>query len=68
MPEQESGFVVVSGKYENNEKDYSYISGKLPIEQALKELATNRDYAFNELEYHAADGKVYLVTLDVIPA
>jgi hypothetical protein len=61
-----AGFVVVSGKFEDGEKDAAYISGELPIEQAMKELAVNKDYDFNDLEYHAEDGKIYLVTLDQI--
>lgn len=66
MSQQEAGFVVLSGKWEDNEPDYAYISGKLPIEQALKELATNKDYSVNELEYHAADGRIFQVRLDPI--
>lgn len=61
-----AGFVVVSGKFEDGEKDFSYVSGELSMEDAMKELAVNKDYQFNELEYHAADGKIFLVTLDQI--
>lgn len=61
-----AGFVVVSGKFEDGEKDAAYVSAELPIEEAMKELAVNQDYDFNDLEYHAADGRIFLVTLDPI--
>lgn len=61
--ENELPYTVASGKYEHNgDKNYKYINSFATLAEAIKEWKVNRDYAFNDIEYKAPGGEVWVVT------